>query len=91
MNGKETEAEAVATGIKTTPDRLPTEPPAIEVEGEKLLSDTTATVVPVDKKLKKKKEKKEKAPKVPGKSPLNFLYDPKKRTVLGRDGLNWGS
>lgn len=89
MNGKETEAEAVATGIKTIPDRSSVEPPTIAVEGERLLSDTTAEVVPVGKKLKK--EKKAKAPKVPGKSPLNFLYDPKKRTVLGRDGLNWGS
>ncbi len=25
-----------------------------------------------------------------GKSMLSFLYNPKKRTVLGRDGLNWG-
>ncbi len=25
-----------------------------------------------------------------GKSFANFLYNPKKRTVLGRDGLNWG-
>ncbi len=25
-----------------------------------------------------------------GKSFANFLYDPVRKTVLGRDGLNWG-
>ena len=32
----------------------------------------------------------EKKKKNPAKSALNFLYNPKKKTVLGRGSLNWG-
>jgi hypothetical protein len=88
MSGKEIEPEAVVSEIKGISASLPVKAPAIQVEAEKLLKDTTTEIVPAVKDLKKKKEK---APKVPGKSPLNFLFDPKKKTVLGRDGLQWGS
>ena len=85
MNGKEIESEAPASEIKSSPAISRTETPAIQTENEKLLKNTTP-IEPVDKK----KQKKKKEPRAPGKSPLNFLYNPKKRTVLGRDGLNWG-
>lgn len=35
-------------------------------------------------------DKSEKKKKSSIKSIINFLYNPKKKTVLGRDSLNWG-
>ena len=79
MNGKEVELEPLTTDVKP----IRAGPPVVDVlpavtDGQKVLSKKV-----VDTEILPKKKK-------AGNSFLNALYNPRMKTFLGRDGLQWG-
>jgi len=77
-DGKLAEIEQPPTYINTIPPSPYTEARKASIDAAKL-NDETTTILLTNKKKK-----------TPSRSIIHFLYDPRKKTVLGRDSLNWG-
>lgn len=83
MNGKDAiESEQNPEEIKAVPISPYSEArkASIEEAKAKAKADDEAKVLLSGKKKKKST----------GKSLMNFLYDPRKKTIFGRSSLNWG-
>lgn len=97
MDGKDTEPEKTVTDVTTAPTdptaatssivatnpTIPTSPSA-EVQ-----QAPTIETEKVPDKIEEKPAKKKKKKNV-GKSIAHFLYNPQRKTVLGRSAINWG-
>lgn len=80
MNGKDAiESEQNPDEIKAVPASPYSEARKASIEEAKAKADDEAKVLLPEKKKKSK-----------GKSLMNFFYDPRKKTILGRSSLNWG-
>jgi hypothetical protein len=78
MNGKEVEQPP-----HTTDGNIITESPYSQ--GRKDSIDVTKKLIEEKKKFTTDKKKKTALQSI-----ANFLYDPRRKTVLGRNALNWG-
>jgi len=75
---KPAEIEQHSTQVKTIPPSPYTEARKASIDAAKL-HDETEKMLPTNKKKKSSSG-----------ALINFLYDPKKKAVLGRNALNWG-
>jgi hypothetical protein len=79
MNGTDAEQEQRLVNPETIPPSPYTEARKTSVYEAKVVPDDNEKTLPSNKKKKSS-----------GRSFINFIYDSRRKTVLGRSSLNWG-
>ncbi len=86
MTENDVKQDQNSTEVKTIPPSPYTEARKASIEEAKAHNEEAKALHESEELLPKEKKKK----KYSCKTAANFLYDPRRKTVLGRSALNWG-